>query len=277
MRRAEASWREEQLELSGGTHGRGCAVIKPQQEPGGLRASVTKGIGGRLLLQPSTLQKHLFILSTASRAWGDSEGLCLPGLTASSLCMPWEVQDAAPLCWASSSPHPLLTHRRCHGGCAKPLCRHSCAGACRAPCPPPRRGDASQESKIASTPGAPAAGSAGIFRGAATRGGWRSGCCGGAFAVPAAFPGAAFPWAASALRTPQPVPAAGEAGWGSHVFGCPEGTGSVAGVASCPLLCHSTSAIPKLRAELAGSPVMGAEGMCSWRGGTHEEQWEHWI
>lgn len=59
MRGAEASWREEQLEPSGGTHGRGWAVIKPQQELGSLRASATKGTGGSLLLQPSTLQNHL--------------------------------------------------------------------------------------------------------------------------------------------------------------------------------------------------------------------------
>lgn len=172
MRRAEASWREEQLEPSGGTHVRGCAVIKAPAGAGGLEGLSDKGNWGEPAPAAVNTQKIPFILSAASQAWGepgDSEGLCPPGLKASALCIPWEVQDAAPLCWAFSSPHPLLTHRSWHPRCAKPRCQCGCAGACRAPCPPPCRGDASQEPKIASTPGALAAGSAGVFRDAATR------------------------------------------------------------------------------------------------------------
>lgn len=53
-----------------------------------------------------------------------------------------------------------------------------------------------------------------------------------------------------------------------------------AGMASCPLLSHST-VMPKLGQswELwqVFSPVMAAEGTCPWWGGTHWEHWEHWM
>lgn len=86
---------------------------------------------------------------------------------------------------------------------------------------------------------------------------------------------------APALRAPQPVPAAGEAEWGSRDFGCPEGTGSA--LAWPPARCFPTPALPsqswgqswELRQVF--SPGMGAGGMCPWRGGTLWGQWERWA
>lgn len=56
---------------------------------------------------------------------------------------------------------------------------------------------------------------------------------------------------APAPCTLQPVPAAGEAEWGSHVFGCPEGTGSA--LAWPPALCFPTPPVPCQSWGRAGS------------------------
>lgn len=88
MRRAEASWREEQLEPSRGTHGRGCALIKAPAGAGGARGPQRqRELGGACSCSPQH-SKNTFYPERRLPGLGgagDSEVLCPPGLTASSL------------------------------------------------------------------------------------------------------------------------------------------------------------------------------------------------
>lgn len=239
----------------------GLGCDKAPAGAGELEGLSDKGNRGQPAPAALNTPKPPFILSTASQAWGelgDSEGLCPPGLTAGRWrsLHPWEVQDAAPLCRAFSSPHPLLSHGSWHRGCAKPHRRCSCAGACRAPCPPPCRGGASQEPKIASTPGALAAGSAGVFRGAST---WEGGGWGDALgALPCLWHSRGWRFRGRHRRCARLSPSQQQArhrggGMGKPRFWVSRRHRKCAGMASCPLLSHPTAAIPKLGAELGAA------------------------
>lgn len=94
--------------------------------------------------------------------------------------------------------------------------------------------------------------------------------------MPAAFPWAVFPWAASALRTPQPVPAAGEAQgrWNGEAtfLGVPKAQEvcwhGLLPFAFPPHRCHPKAGGQSWELQRVFSPAMGAEGMCPWQGGT---------
>jgi len=135
-----------------------AAAMKAQREPGGSAASPTKAAGGTPLATAPSTPNPLFLPSTASQAWGD-EGVvglhppptpalqpgagvrCIPPCRGSSrgrLCLPGEVQDAAPPRRASSPPRPLLRCGQCQEPWPPACPRAAVALGCPARSPPSR-------------------------------------------------------------------------------------------------------------------------------------------
>lgn len=215
-----------------------------------------------------------------------------------AFCIPQEVQDAAPPGRASSSPRPLLSRGSSPAGRAKNRRRRSCTGARRAPCPPPRRGDASQEAKCHDRihPRCPACREHRGFPGCYHLGKRRLGlrCCrgaGGKRGLPCPrCPVGGIPTggiaATGATARPGGKRGVRGGGMGKLRFLVSRRQRKRAGAAACVLdlspesrrgrlLSRSVTAIPKPGpvgesrvAQQVFIPVTGAEGMCPWQGGT---------
>lgn len=153
---------------------------------------------------------------------GEQRGFVSPR-PSSPLGVPWEVQDAAPPCRAFSSPHPSLAAGSWHRICANPA-----AGAAVPVLEPSKR-------QRFHPPPVPWLLAERAFPRCCRPGGGGWGGSVGALPCPCHSRG-------RHRHTLQPVPVTGEVEWGSHAFGCPEGTGSA--LAWPCALCFATAPVP---------------------------------